>query len=285
LLVPRRDRVRAIAEESRDPAASRERKKKGGIMTGEWDFILVAIAALAAGVVNAIAGGGTLITFPMLTAVGVPVVAANVTSTVALCPGYLGATWAQSKELRGQKRLLWLLLPAGVVGGIAGGALLLNTEERMFRSLAPFLILAASALLALQDPLRAWISRRAGVARPAVLGGVLVAVPIALAAIYGGYFGAGLSIIVLSVLGLTLDDSLTRLNAVKQVISFSVNTAAAVFFVFSGEVVWRAALVMALAALAGGALGGKLAGRIQPSTLRWCVVAIGTVVGVTYLVR
>jgi uncharacterized membrane protein YfcA len=109
--------------------------------------------------------------------------------------------------------------------------------------------------------------------------------PVSLAAIYGGYFGAGLSIIVLSVLGLMLDDTLTRLNAVKQAISFSVNVAAAVFFAFSGEVVWLAALVMALAALAGGALGGKLAGRIRPSTLRWCVVAVGTAVGLTYLVR
>jgi uncharacterized membrane protein YfcA len=107
-------------------------------VTSEWDFVLVGIAALAAGVVNAIAGGGTLITFPMLTAVGVPVVAANVTSTVALCPGYLGATWAQFKDLRGQARRLWLMLPAAVVGGIAGGALLLNTEERVFQSLVPF---------------------------------------------------------------------------------------------------------------------------------------------------
>jgi hypothetical protein len=255
------------------------------VITSEWDFLLVGLAALAAGVVNAIAGGGTLITFPMLTAVGIPVVAANVTSTVALCPGYLGATWAQSKDLRGQTRLLWLLLPAAVVGGIAGGALLLNTEERVFQALTPFLILGASALLAVQDPVRAWITRRGAAVKKAVVGGVWVALPVSLAAIYGGYFGAGLSIIMLSVLGLMLNDTLTRLNAVKQAISFSVNTAAAMFFLFSGEVVWLAALVMALAALAGGALGGKLAGRIQPSTLRWCVVAAGTVVGLTYLVR
>jgi uncharacterized membrane protein YfcA len=235
-------------------------------------------------VVNAIAGGGTLITFPMLTAMGVPVVAANVTSTVALCPGYLGATWAQAKDLRGQTRRLWLLLPAAVAGGVAGGALLLNTEEKLFRSLVPFFILAASALLALQDPLRAWIVRRGATVKSAVVG-MWVALPVGLAAIYGGYFGAGLSIIVLSVLGLLLDDTLTRLNAVKQAVSFSVNTAAALFFVFSGEVIWLAALVMALAALAGGALGGKLASRIKPATLRWCVVTLGTLVGVAYLAR
>ena len=102
---------------------------------------------------------------------------------------------------------------------------------------------------------------------------------------YGGYFGAGLSVIVLAVLGLILDDTLTRLNALKQAISFSVNTAAAVFFVFSGLVVWPVALVMAAGALTGGALGGRLAGRIPPGTLRRIVVVIGVVVAVIYLVR
>src|SRR5574341_2601088 len=130
-------------------------------MLNAFDFVLVGLAALAAGLVNALAGGGTLITFPMLTAVGVPAVAANVTNTVALCPGYLGATLAQSKDLRGQKHRLWLTLPAGIIGGIIGGILLLHTGERMFRALVPFLILLASGLLAVQEPLRAWLVRRA----------------------------------------------------------------------------------------------------------------------------
>jgi uncharacterized membrane protein YfcA len=233
--------------------------------------------------VNALAGGGTLITFPMLTAVGVPAVAANVTNTVALCPGYLGATFAQSNDLKGQKGRLWLALPAGAIGGIIGGILLLNTGERVFRALVPFLILLASGLLAVQDPLRAWLVRRAaqnGSTAPAEGWAML---PVGVAAIYGGYFGAGLSVIVLAVLGLTLDDSLTRLNALKQGISFSVNIAAALFFLFSGQVVWSAVLVMAVGALVGGVLGGRLAGRIKPSTLRWIVVAIGVVVAVIYL--
>jgi len=254
-------------------------------MGSEFDFILVGVAALMAGLVNALAGGGTLITYPMLTAIGIPPVAANVTNTVALCPGYLGATLAQSKDLFGQKRRLCCLLPAGILGGILGGILLLNTEERMFSALSPFLILAASALLAIQDPLRAWIARRAGGVPSRVLGGIWVALPISLAAIYGGYFGAGLSVIVLTVLGLLLDDSLTRLNAVKQAISFSVNVAAAVFFLFSGEVVWSMALVMALCALAGGALGGRLAGRIKPAMLRWSVVVVGIGIAIHSLAR
>ena len=249
------------------------------------EYLLIALAAVGAGIINALAGGGTLITFPMLTAVGVPAVAANVTNTVALCPGYLGATLAQSKDLRGQKRRMWICLPAGVVGGIIGGILLLNTGEKLFRDLVPFLILLASGLLAVQEPLRAWLIRRAGPSGSKAAFENWVWLPIGLAAIYGGYFGAGLSVIVLAVLGLMLDDTLTRLNALKQSISFSVNTAAAVFFVFSGKVIWKAVLVMAIGALIGGALGGRLAGRIKPTTLRRIVVIIGVTVAIIYLVR
>ena len=243
----------------------------------------MALAAVAAGAVNALAGGGTLITFPALTAVGVPAVVANVTNTIALCPGYLGGIFAQRSDLRGQDGRLWLCVPSGVVGGILGGVLLLHTGERAFRALVPFLILGASGLLAVQGPLRSWIVRRSGSA--VRLSEKWTIVPIGLAAVYGGYFGAGLSVIVLAVLALVMEESLTRLNALKQAISFGANTAAAVLFLFSGRVVWSAALVMAGAALVGGALGGRLAGRIEPTTLRWIVVAIGVVVGLVYLVR
>lgn len=254
-------------------------------MINGLEFLLVGMAAVAAGAVNALAGGGTLITFPMLTAVGVPAVAANITNTVALCPGYLGATLAQSNDLSGQRSRMWWLLPAGVIGGIVGGILLLNTGERVFRALVPFLILLASGLLAIQDPVRAWLTRRAGQATGTTASEKWAAVPIGLAAVYGGYFGAGVSVIVLAALGLTLEDSLTRLNALKQAIAFSVNIAAAIYFLFSGQVVWSAALVMAVGALLGGVVGGRLAGRIKPATLRWIVVVIGVVVAVIYLVR
>lgn len=249
------------------------------------EYLLIALAAVGAGLVNALAGGGTLITFPVLTAVGVPAVAANVTNTVALCPGYLGATMAQVKDLRGQKRRLWLCLPAGIAGGVIGGILLLNTGEKLFRDLVPFLILLASCLLAVQDPLRKWLLKRAAKSGAQGSAENWVWLPVGLAAIYGGYFGAGLSVIVLAVLGLMLEDNLTRLNALKQAISFSVNTAAALLFVFSGKVVWSAVLVMAVGALIGGALGGKLAGRIKPTTLRYIVVAIGFTVAIIYFVR
>jgi len=248
------------------------------------EFLFAALAAVAAGAVNALAGGGTLITFPMLTFLGVPAVAANVTNTVALCPGYFGGTLAQWNDLRGQKNRLWIVVPASIVGGVIGGVLLLQTGERLFRELVPYLILLASGLLAIQDPVRAWLMRRMGKGHG---GGLekLAWLPVGLASVYGGYFGAGLSVIVLSALGLTFEDTLTRLNALKQSVAFSVNVAAAIYFLFSGQVVWSAALVMALGALIGGVLGGRLAGRIKPSTLRWTVVAIGVIISIVYFVR
>ena len=126
-------------------------------MLSGFDFVLVVLAALAAGAINALAGGGTLITFPMLVAVGIPAVAANITNTVALCPGYFGGTLAQRNDLRGQTKRLWLIVPASIVGGVLGGFLLLQTGEKLFKELVPYLILLASGLLAIQDPVRAWI--------------------------------------------------------------------------------------------------------------------------------
>ncbi|MBI5590339.1 MAG: sulfite exporter TauE/SafE family protein [Deltaproteobacteria bacterium] len=249
------------------------------------EFCLVGLAAIAGGAVNALAGGGTLITFPMLTAVGIPAVAANITNTVALCPGYLGATFAQMKDLRGQKHRVFLLLPVGVLGGIAGGVLLLNTGEHAFRTLVPFLILIASGLLAIQDPLRGWLIRRAGHAGSAKIHEAWAVIPVIPAAIYGGYFGAGLSVIVLAVLGLILDDTMTRLNALKQAMAFSINIATAIFFLFSGQIVWSVVGVMAIGALVGGTLGGRLAGRIPPGALRKIVVIIGIIVALIFFIK
>lgn len=249
------------------------------------DYLLITLAAIAAGLTNALAGGGTLFTFPMLTAVGLPAVAANVTSTVALSPGYLGATLAQWKDIRTQKKRLLMFIPAGAIGGLIGGLLLLNTGEKLFRELVPFLILLASGLLAAQNPVRAWLTKRAEKQQKAAPSELLAILPVTLSAIYGGYFGAGLSVIVLAVLGLTIDDNLTRLNGLKQAIAFGTNITAAVLFVFSGQVVWSAALVMAIGALIGGSLGGRLAGRIQPNMLRKIVVTVGVIVSIIYFVR
>jgi uncharacterized protein len=254
------------------------------MLTGP-DIALAGLAAFAAGIVNALAGGGTLISFPTLIAIGIPEVAANITNTVALCPGYVGGTLAQKKDLAGQGRRLWRLLPAGIAGGIAGALLLLVASPDMFAVLVPFLILFASLLLAVQDRVRDWIRQHAGKRGTGRDGVDRAILPVGLTAVYGGYFGAGQSVIILSVLGLFVDDTLTRLNALKQSITLSSNVAAAIFFLFSGMIVWPVAVVMAAGALAGGAVGGRFAGRIHPGLLRWTVVIIGIIVGTALLLR
>ncbi|NCQ70930.1 MAG: sulfite exporter TauE/SafE family protein [Microcystis aeruginosa W13-15] len=244
----------------------------------------LAIAAVAAGLINALAGGGSLITFPTLMAVGIPPVMANVTNTVALCPGYLGATLAQKKDLHGQQKRIQLLLPSAVIGGIIGGILLLNSSDQVFDRLIPFLILLAAALLAFQDTLRSWLQRRQG-DKKGNIPEIWAVLPIALASIYGGYFGAGLGVIELAILGLFLKDNLTRLNALKQLLSLVVNVAASWFFLFSNQVYWSAAIVIAIGSLIGGLLGGKLAIIISPSYLRWTVVILSIITATVYFLR
>jgi len=250
-----------------------------------YELFLLGIAAVAGGGVNALAGGGTLITFPTLTAFGIPAVTANVTNTVALCPGYLSGTFAQSADLSGKRPRLWLLALVGVAGGVAGGILLLRTGEQTFRRLVPYLILLAAALLAVQGVLRARLSRLAGRSPTDGGGEGITALVAGLASVYGGYFGAGLGVMLLAVLGVVRRESLTRLNAYKQFVSFFANTAAAAFFLFSGRVVWPAMVVMAVGALVGGSLGGRMARWIRPSTLRWSVVSAAVIIACVYFVR
>jgi uncharacterized membrane protein YfcA len=243
---------------------------------------LLVVAAVAAGLVNAVAGGGTLISFPALVAVGLPAVTANITNTVALCPGYFGGALAQRDALRARATLVRQLLPVGALGGLFGAVLLLVTSDAVFERLIPFLIFAACALLAAQTRINRYVAARhggRGVPKPVLLGTVFVA------STYGGYFGAGLGIILLAALGVLLDDDLRVVNALKQVLALVVNTTAAVFFALSGRVAWWAAAIMAVGALVGGNLGGRLVGKLSPELLRAIVVVIGVSVGVVYLVK
>lgn len=249
-----------------------------------FHYLIAALGAFAAGLVNALAGGGTLITFPLLTALGIPPVSANVTNTLVLIPGYFGGIYAQRKELRGQKKRLWGLLPVAAVGGLIGGLLLLRTGEKIFEGLIPFLILLASFLLAVGEPVRKWIlSRTSSNSNRGEVATALL--PVLLASIYGGYFGGVMSVIIIAILGLVFDDSLTRLNALKQTIAFAANALAAILFIFSGQVNWPYAILMAVFALLGGAAGGKLAGKLAPEKLRWLVVTIGIVAAVIFFIK
>jgi uncharacterized protein len=249
------------------------------------DSCIIAMGGFAAGMVNAIAGGGTLISFPILTAVGIPAVSANICSTVSLSPGYLAATFAQIKDLKGQNKRLFVLLPLAAIGGIIGGILLLKSGDRLFQSLVPYLILIASGLLALQEPLKKILTKLQKQETKIRNFSIWMMFAITLASIYGGYFGAGLSVIVLAVLALVISDNLTRLNALKQAIGFAVNISTAIFFLFSDKIVWSAVIIMAIGAILGGLAGGKLAGKIKPATLRYIVVLVGLTVSIIYFVK
>ena len=249
------------------------------------DLLLAALAAVAAGAVNALAGGGTLISFPVLIALGVPPLAANITNAVALCPGYFGATLAQVGNLKGQSKRASVLIPISAVGGIAGAIILVHTEERTFEALVPWMLMTASVLLAIQEPVRAMVLRRSDARQHPESTSFLTLFAVLAASIYGGFFTAGMSVLIVAVLGLTSSDTFTRLNAMKQMLAFTVNIAAVMFFVTSEHVIWSATAVMALGALAGGALGGKVAAKIKPSALRWGVVGAGASIAIVYWVK
>src|SRR3954452_3583877 len=240
-------------------------------------------AAAAAGVVNAVAGGGTLISFPVMTAVGVPAVRANATNTVSLCPGYISGTYAQRRDLEGLAGHVRPQLVVAAFGGLLGSVLLVVTSESVFRAVVPYLILAAAVLLALQNRLRAWVAeRRHDNDHPRRTVELLT---IGAAAIYGGYFGAGLGIMLMAVLGLFSDLPFTRLNAVKQLLSFVINVCAAAFLVFSGKIEWILVAVMSPCSLLGGQIGGRVAGSLPPERLRAGVIVFAFAVAVVYLVR
>lgn len=247
-----------------------------------WGHVAAGVAAIGGGVVNAVAGGGTLITFPVLTAIGVPAVRANATNTVALLPGYLGGVHAQRSDLSGLGRSVRPQLIAAAIGGLVGAVLLIVTSEAAFRQVVPFLILSACLLMAGQDRIRAWIFKpgESHDSHPMLQVGTIL-----LAAVYGGYFGAGLGIMLIAVLGLFSDLPFNRLNAIKQLLSFTANLAAASFLAFSGKVTWTLIAVMAPAAMLGGNLGGRAARVLPPKKMRVGVIAFGVIVALIYLVK
>ncbi len=252
------------------------------------DHLIAAVAALAAGLINAVAGGGTLVTFPTLIALGLPTVAANITNTVALCPGYFGGTFAQRDDLAQQRRRVPPVVAAAAAGGILGSILLIISPEKFFRSVVPFLLLGACALLALGDRIKAALPARPALATGATGAGEPRRVPNSIVAsvfgigVYAGYFGAGMGIVALAVLSIALNDSMVRINALKQLVAFTANIVAASLFAFSGKVEWSLALVMAPASLVGGSLGGRLVRHLNPWVLRAIVITIGVAVAVNF---
>jgi len=243
---------------------------------------LLTAAGFAAGGVNAVAGGGSLISFPALLAGGVPSVPANVTNTVALWPGYVGGAIGYRRDVATQqRRRLAMYGSVGVLGAIVGAVVLLDTPARVFTSVVPWLV-ATGTLLFAGQPL---VSR--AVRTSAVRQGDSAAarVGVGLASVYGAYFGAGLGVMLLAVLALSIDGDLQELNAIKNTLSLVINTVALIAFALFGPVRWAAVLVMAIASLCGGYAGARVARRLSPVILRAAVTALGTGVSVTLFVK
>jgi uncharacterized membrane protein YfcA len=252
------------------------------VTLGAPQVALLAAAALVAGAVNAVAGGGSLVSFPALLAVGYPAVRANVTNTVALCPGYLGGSLGYRRELAGQGARVRALGATSVAGALLGATLLLLSPAGLFEALVPWLIFLACGLLAAQP----WLARvvRQRTERPGAAGRPLgLHASQFLAGAYGAYFGAGLGIMTLAILAIFLADRLQRLNALKGLLSLLINLVAAAYFALLAEVAWPAVLVMLAASLLGGQLGVVLARRLDDRVLRVLVVAFGAVVGARLL--
>lgn len=247
---------------------------------------LLGIAGLVAGSLNAVAGGGSLVSFPALLATGLGGVSANVTNTVALWPGYVGGALGYRHELSTDRRTVVPLGLTSLVGAAGGCILLLTTSAAVFSALVPWLVLGGTALFAIQPLLTARL--RATTERRAAAGGgpgPLAHAGVLLASVYGAYFGAGLGIMLLAVLGSLLPLDLQRVNGIKNALSTTINTVAMLAFAVLGPVYWPAVLVMASASLLGGVAGARVAKRLPARGLRGFVVAFGVVVGVALLLR
>jgi uncharacterized membrane protein YfcA len=245
--------------------------------------LLLIVAGLAAGAVNAIAGGGSLITFPSLIATGLPSVDANVTNSVSVFPGYVSSVVGSRADLAGQGRRLRAILPASLLGAAGGCALLLLTPARAFELVVPFLVLLAAATLAFQERLRGLVGHPRHLSPRRAR--VTLQVVVFIGAIYGGYFGAALGVMYVAALALILDEPLNRINALKNVLSASVGLVTVIVFAIFAPIHWGAVVTLAPATVIGGYAGAKLARRLPSRVLKYLIVTFGTVIGLILLFR
>lgn len=246
---------------------------------GPWGLVLVAIAGVAAGLINAVVGSGSLFTFPTMLALGVAPIAANVSNNIGLVPGYVAGAWGYRRELAGQRRRTTALVPASLGGAVLGAVLLLTLPAGAFTDVVPVLIAVAVALVFVQPRIQARLRRRsAGTplhpragAPPLLVAGAF------LAGVYGGYFGAAQGVLLIGLLGSLVVDTLQRLNGVKNVLSLVVNvTAAVIFAVFaSSRIQWPAVVAIAIGSTIGGLLGARVGRRLSPTVLRVVIAVVG----------
>lgn len=247
-------------------------------MTNAADIALIAGGGFLAGGINAIAGGGSLVSFPALVAIGLPRLSANVTNTVSIFPGYVGGTFGYRRELREETHELRRLTPVALLGAATGAATLLATSAKVFDAIVPFLVLLASVLLVLQPRIQRWVLSRPqdGFTRSFAA----LAFSTFFAGAYGAYFGGGLGVLLLAVLGVFLNKSLQHTNALKGALSLVINLLALVVFAMFGPVHWWMVAVMAPMSLLGGWSGSHVARRIPARVLRPVIAAFGVVVAV-----
>lgn len=240
------------------------------------DFLIILLAGVGAGTINTVVGSGSLITFPTLVALGYPPLLANVSNNIGLVPGSMSGVHGYRRELVGQRTRLRRLVPASILGALTGATLLLVLPSSLFDKVVIVLIGIALVLVVVQPTLsRRLAARRA--ARPdshhdATLG---VQVLVALAGVYGGYFGAAQGIILIAILGIMIDDHLQRLNGCKNVLAGSVNAMAAIVFIFTTDVDWRVVAAIAMGSTIGGQIGARYGRRLNPVALRGLIVVVG----------
>ncbi|GAA3890708.1 sulfite exporter TauE/SafE family protein [Saccharothrix violaceirubra] len=245
------------------------------------EAVFVVLAGVFAGGINTIVGSGTLVTFPVLLAVGLPPITANVSNSLGLVPGSLSGAWGYRRELAGQKPRIARLLPASLLGGVVGAVLLVNLPDDAFAAIVPVLIAIALVLVVVQP----WLNRRlAEVHRPAN-GGLVLWAGIFFAGIYGGYFGAAQGVLVMGLMGVLMNEHLQRMNALKNLLTAFVNLVAGLVFVFIADVDWLAVALLAAGSVVGGQLGARVGRRLPPAALRAVIVVVGVVAIVQMLSR
>jgi uncharacterized protein len=239
------------------------------------ECVLVLAAGVFAGTINTVVGSGTLVTFPVLLAVGYGPVTANVSNTLGLVPGSISGAIGYRAQLAGQRRRILTLGTASLLGGVLGAVLLLSLPSDAFETIVPVLIAIALVLVVVQPRLSRALAERRGPVRPH--GGPLLWTGVFGTGVYGGYFGAAQGVILLAICGIAIPEDLQRLNALKNVLTAIVNGVAAVIFVFAASVAWLPAVLLAVGSAAGGQLGAHIGRRLRPDMLRAVIVVVGLV--------
>jgi uncharacterized protein len=241
-----------------------------------FEVVAILLAGVAAGTINTVVGSGTLITFPTLLAFGVPPVTANVSNTIGLVPGSISGAIGYRRELVGQRSRILRLCVASLIGGLAGAVLLLVLPDDAFTAIVPALILLGCVLVVLQPRISRWVAGRHDAAGGLPYHGAWWVWPgVLVTGVYGGYFGAAQGVLLMAVLGIGVDESLQRLNAVKNVLAAVVNAVAGLLFAIVADVDWWVVLLIGVGSVIGGQLGATVGRRLPPTALRVVIVLVG----------